>query len=299
MATRNFLTLKDWSGNEIEGLLDLAADIKSNPRAYRGSLAGMTLAMIFMKPSTRTRVSFEAGMTQLGGHAIYLDYRATNPDREALKDEVRCIAGYTQIITGRVYAQSQIEEIAEAANAEGVPVINALSNEFHSCQTLADLFTVREVMESGGIKIAYVGDGNNVCNDLIIGASKLGIRIAVATPKGYEPLREAVMIGQSHGMLTLTNSVEEAVRGADFVYTDTWVSMGQEDDGERRLQDFAGYTVTMDVLGNAYFMHCLPAHRGVEVTDEVIDSPQSVVFQQAANRMQTEQAVMLRLLGKA
>ncbi len=300
MASMNFLTLKDWSREEIEGLLDLAAAIKKSPEKYSEKLKGMTLAMIFMKTSTRTRVSFEAGMTQLGGHAIYMDYRTTNLILGELKDEIKCIARYADMIVARVYPQKEVEAMAEAANETNVPVINALSNEFHPCQALADLMTIKEYNKgsNGKIRIAYIGDGNNTCNELIIGASKLGMSIAVATPEGYAPIKDAVKIGTECGTLTFSNSPEEAVKGADFVYTDTWVSMGQEAEMNKRMLDFRGYKVTKNLLGNAHFMHCLPAHRGVEVTDEVIDSKQSIVFEQAENRLHTEKALMLKLLGK-
>lgn len=299
-TARNFLTLSDWSRKEIEDLLELAAAIKKDPGKYSEALKGMTLAMIFMKTSTRTRVSFEAGMTQLGGHAIYMDYRTTNLMLGELKDEIKCVARYSDIIVARVYPQKDVEAIAEAANETNVPVINALSNEFHPCQALADMMTIKEFNSSSNIKIkiAYLGDGNNTCNELIIGASKLGMKIVVATPEGYEPIKDAIKVGKECGTLTLTNSPEEAVKGADFVYTDTWVSMGQEAETNKRILDFRGYTITKNLLGSAYFMHCLPAHRGVEVTDEVIDSAKSIVFEQAANRLHTEKALMLKLLGK-
>ncbi len=300
---KNLLSMNDLNGDEIRELLTLSASLKNDPSLYSDILLGKTLAMLFMKTSTRTRFSFEAGMTRIGGHAIYADLTTTNIGKGELKDEMRCIAGYADIVAARVYNHADIEVIANSANQEGVPVINALSDKAHPLQTLADLMTMIELKANGAIKIAYVGDGNNVCNDLIIGASKAGFEISVNTPKGYEPSEEAVEIGKSLGKLHLYSGkslLESAVKGADFVYTDTWISLGQEAETEKRMADFEGYKVTKTLLGDAYFMHCLPAHRGVEVTDEVIDlKSKSVVFEQAKNRMYAAEAVVIKLLSLA
>ena len=294
---KHFLSIKDCNRGEILELIDLAGKVKENPEEFNSALKGMTLAMVFKKTSTRTRVSFESGMTQMGGHAIYMDWASTNFTLGEVKDEVKCIARYVDAIIARVYEQVEVEEMAEAS---AVPVINALSNQFHPCQILSDLFTIKEKFgKFEGLKIAYIGDGCNTCNSLIIGCSKLGIQITVATPKGYEPLDEAIRTGEKAGVLKLTNDIHEAVKGADIVYTDTWVSMGMEAEREQRLKDFRGYTLTKALAGSATIMHCLPAHRGYEISDDAIDSEQSIVFDQAENRLHAQKALLLKLLGKA
>jgi len=289
----DLLALRDVDGRWIRDVIDDSIRVKSDPDSYRHSLEGKVLSMLFMKPSTRTRVSFEAGMFQLGGHAIYLDLRITNFTKGALRDEAKCIDRYSDILLARVFGHREVEEIAEASKK---PVINALCDKEHPCQALADIMTLKEKLGTYNFKIAYVGDGNNVCNSLIWGCCKVGAEIRVATPKGYEPDSEAVEYGLRHG-LTLTNDVTEAAAGADAVYTDVWVSMGQENEGRKRLKAFNGWTVTGNLLGDAYFMHCLPALRGYEVADDAIDSPKSIVFDQAENRLHAQKAVMMRLLG--
>ena len=287
----NFLTLKDFDKGFLQETLDLAVKLKANYPAYSESLKNKTLAMIFMKTSTRTRTSFEAGMAKLGGHAIFLEAKATNFTLGSLADEAACVSRYADIIMARVFAQEQVEVIAKAS---AVPVINGLSDSFHPCQILADLFTIQE--KKGGLdgkKLAYVGDGNNVCNSLIIGCSKLGMDISVATPKGFEPAEKS-------SKLHLTSDPAEAVKDADVVYTDTWISMGQEKEKEEKMKIFPPFQVNKELMGNAkpdaLFMHCLPAHRGLDVSDEVIDSGQSVVFDQAENRMHAQNALILKLL---
>ncbi|MBW2975419.1 ornithine carbamoyltransferase [Candidatus Woesearchaeota archaeon] len=283
----NLLTLKDWKKEDIMELIDNALLIKEEPEKYYEVLKGKTLAMLFEKKSTRTRVSFEVGMAQLGGHALFIDWKTTQLGKADLKDEIKCIASYTDIIMARVYKHKDAEIMAENSKK---PFINALSELYHPCQTLADLMTIKEKFgKFDGLKIAYVGDGNNVCNSLIIGCSKLGINISVASPKGYEPKEKPDL---------LTKDPKEAVKGADVVYTDTWVSMGQEEEKKKRLKEFQPYQVNKKLLGKALFMHCLPAYRGYEVTDDVFDSKQSIVFDQAENRLHTQKAVMLKLMGK-
>jgi len=290
----HLLNLKELTKKQIEEIIDLGIEIKKNPEKYYSSLKNKVLVMLFEKTSTRTRLSFEAGMTQLGGHAIYLDWKSTNLKKAALKDETKCIARYADIIMARTYKDETIVEMAENSSK---PVINGLSDKWHPCQILADLMTIKEKLgKLQGLKLAYVGDGNNVCNSLIIGCTKVGIKIAVATPKGYGPLNEVIKIGGKN--LELTNDPYKAVKDADVVYTDTWVSLGQEEETKERLKVLPPYQVNKKILGKALFMHCLPAQRGYEVTDEVIDSKQSIVFDQAENRLHAQKAIMLKLLGK-
>jgi ornithine carbamoyltransferase len=291
----DFLTQLEYDGKWMRKTIDEAGKLKRNPKKHRETLEGRVLSMLFMKPSTRTRLSFEAGFAQLGGHAIYVDLRTTNYGKGALKDETRCVDRYSDIIMARVFKHQEMIDIADAAEK---PVINGLCDTYHPCQALADLMTAHEKMKSYKFKLAFVGDGNNVCNSLIIACSKLGVTMSVANPKGYEPAGHIVKYGQEHGSLTLTNDPKEAVRDADIVYTDVWVSMGQDGEKERRLNAFRGYTVTKELLGDAYFMHCLPAMRGFEVADEVMDSPQAIIYDEAENRMHAQKAVMMRLLGK-
>jgi len=281
----DLLTLKELTREQIDELLCLADEMKRVPENYYETLKGKILVMLFEKTSTRTRTSFEAGMVQLGGHAIYLDWKSTQLGKAKLGDEIKCIERYADIMMARVYTHESIQEIAGASSK---PVINALCDKYHPCQILADLMTIREHYgKLEGLTLAYLGDGNNVCNTLIIGCKKMGMKINVAVPKGYEPLEKPDL---------LTNNPKEAVKGADVVYTDTWVSMGQEEEKEKRMKIFPPYQVTKELLGKAIFMHCLPAYRGLEVTDEVIDSKQSVVFDEAENRMHAQKALLVKLL---
>ena len=283
----NLLTLKEWTKEDILSILSEASLIKENPEKYINVLKGKTLAMLFEKTSTRTRISFEAGMAQLGGHAIFLDWKTTQLGKADLKDEIRSIERYVDIILARVYRQEDLEIMSKNTKK---PVINALSDKYHPCQILADLFTIKEKFKKlKGLKLAYIGDGNNVCNSLIIGCKKVGIRIEVACPKGYEPLEKPDL---------LTNDPKQAAKDADIVYTDTWISMGQENEAGERKKIFKPYQVNRNLVGKALFMHCLPAYRGYEVTDEVLDSKQSIVFDQAENRLHVQKAVLLKLLKK-
>lgn len=294
----DLLTLKDWSTKDIVSTLQLAYRIKRKPKRFSKVLRNKTLAMLFQKTSTRTRVSFEAAMTQLGGHAQYLDWRTTNLTLGSLKDEIKCIARYVEIIMARVYGHKDIDAIAEASR---VPVINGLSDSFHPCQILADLLTIKEKLgKLHDSKLAFVGDGNNVCNSLLLGCSKAGIEISVATPKKYEPDKDVVRIAKKLGKVSLFNDPKKAVKGANIVYTDTWVSMGQEKEKKKRLKAFKGFIVDsklMKLSNDAFFMHCLPAHRGFEVTDKVLDSKKSIIFFQAENRLHAQKAIILKCLG--
>ena len=298
---RDLLTLIDYTPVEIEEIIDFGIEVKKRPERYYDSLKHKTLAMLFAKTSTRTRTSFEAGMTQLGGHAIFLDWRATNLTKGRLEEEIRCIDRYVDIIMARVYKHEEIQAIAQAAEK---PVINALCNLFHPCQALADLMTVKEHKgRTAGLKIAYVGDGNNVCNSLMVCGAKLHAKISIGTPKGYEPLERAVKEARKYSEVNLYNSAEEAVKDADVVYTDTWVSMGQEEETKKRLKVFPPFQVNSKLMElakpDALVMHCLPAHIGQEITADVIYSKNSVIFDRAENRMHAQKALMLKFLGKA
>lgn len=296
----DLLTLEDWSGEDIISVLKLAQKIKKNSNKFSKSLKDKSLAMLFQKTSTRTRISFESAMTQLGGHAQYLDWRTTNLSLGSLKDEIKCIARYVDIIMARVYSHKDIEAIAEASS---VPVINGLSDLYHPCQILADLLTIKEKFDHlKDINLAYVGDGNNICHSLLIGCAKTGVNISVATPQGYKPLEKIIKYAKtaSIGKVSLFNDYNLAVKNANVVYTDTWVSMGQEKEKKKRLDTFKGWTVDSELMkktDNAYFMHCLPAHRGYEVSNDVIDSDRSIVFDQAENRLHVQKSILLKCLG--
>jgi ornithine carbamoyltransferase len=307
MAQSHFLSLKDWSREEIELLFELAAAVKTNPEGYATALAGKSLAMIFQKPSTRTRVSFEVGMFQLGGQALFLGASDIQLHRgETIADTARVLSRYVHGIMARVFAHQDILDLARHGS---VPVINGLSDLLHPCQALADYFTLRERRgDLTGLKMAYVGDGNNVAHELMFGAVKLGMEFAVGCPRGYEPnpliyksaVREAQRLGSP--LPELTADPLEAVAGADVVYTDVWTSMGQEAEAKKRLAAFQGFEVTPEMMAlaapEAVFMHCLPAHRGEEVAADVIDGPQSVVFDEAENRIHVQKAVLLTLMGE-
>jgi ornithine carbamoyltransferase len=308
MRQRHLLSLKDYSREDIEEIFALTERLKADPGAYAAELAGKTLAMIFQKPSTRTRVSFEVGMFQLGGHALYLGPGDLQLNRgETVADTARVLSRYVNGIMARVFAHQDILDLARHGS---VPVINGLSDLLHPCQALADYFTLRERRgRLEGLKLAYVGDGNNVCHELMIAAVKLGMAVSVAAPKGYEPnalivksaARDAMKAGLA--MPEVMQDPLAAVADADVVYTDVWTSMGQEAEASARVQAFEGYQVTPRLMAaaspDAVFMHCLPAHRGEEVAAEVIDSPQSVVFDEAENRLHTQKALLLLLLGQA
>ncbi|MBS3098025.1 ornithine carbamoyltransferase [Candidatus Woesearchaeota archaeon] len=287
----HLLTLKEYSGNWIEEVIEKSINIKLNSGKYDNILKNKTLVMLFEKASTRTRCSFETGMTKLGGHAIFLDWNTTQLKKASLKDEIRCIERYADIITARVFKHETLLEMVKYMKK---PLINALCDQYHPCQTLSDLMTIKEKKgKLDGLKLAYIGDGNNVCNSLIIGCKKVGIKINVAAPKGYEPIEKPNL---------LTKEPKEALKDADIVYTDTWISMGQEAEAEKRKKIFPPYQINKELMKyakkDALFMHCLPAYRGYEVTDEVIDSKQSIVFDQAENRMWAQLGVILKLLGK-
>ena len=300
---RDFISIGDHSPAEISRILSLAHQLKKSPAKHSGLLKGRSMALIFQKPSNRTRVSFETGIFQLGGNAIYLA-----PDdislgkREPTADIARTLARYVGGIVARVFAHKDLLELAKFA---AVPVINALSDLSHPCQALADIFTVQEKFgRLKGLKMAYIGDGNNMTNSLMLACAKVGMHIAVATPKGYGPSAQYVRMAQDAAQATgakieLMHDPFKAVSGANVLYTDTWVSMGQEKEAARRSKDFAGYQITAKLAAEAdkghIFMHCLPAHRGQEVSGEVIDGAHSVVFEEAENRLHVQKAVLVFL----
>jgi ornithine carbamoyltransferase len=304
LSVQDLIAERDLSRRDIELIFQLAERVKASPGSYVKALAGKQLALIFEKPSLRTRVTFEVGMTSLGGFAIYLDH--TKPrlgEREAIKDVARNLERWVHGIVARTYSHASVEELAEHTS---IPVVNALTDLLHPCQALADFFTLSEKFgRLKGLRLAYVGDGNNVCHSLMVTAAKLGASIHVATPPGFEPKAEVVedaktFARKSGAKIHLFSDPVEAVAGAQAVYTDVWASMGQEYAAHLRAQVFAPYRVTeelMEAAGpSAMFMHCLPAHRGQEVTDAVIDSPRSIVFDQAENRLHVQKALLLLLL---
>ena len=307
MAQKHFLSLADWSREEIELLFELSAALKADPASYATALAGQSLALIFQKASTRTRVSFEVGMFQLGGQALFLSSNDIQLHRgETIADTARVLSRFVHGIMARVFAH---QDILDLAGYGSVPVINGLSDLLHPCQALADYFTLRERRgELAGLKLAYVGDGNNVAHELMNGAVKLGMKFSIGCPRGYEPnaqvcknaVHEAQMLGSP--VPEVTSDPLAAVRGADVVYTDVWTSMGQEAESARRLAAFQGYQVTPAMMAaagsQAVFMHCLPAHRGEEVAAGVIDGPQSVVFDEAENRLHVQKALLVTLMGE-
>jgi ornithine carbamoyltransferase len=308
MKQKHLVSLKDYSRADIEEVFALASRVKQEPGEFREALRGKSLAMIFQKPSTRTRVSFEVGMFQLGGTALYLGANDIQLHRgESIADTARVLSRYVDAIMARVFAHQDIMDLAKHGS---VPVINGLSDLLHPVQALADYYTLQEKRGAlEGLKMAYVGDGNNVCHELILGATKLGMEIAVAAPPGYEPnpliLKSAIRDAQRarSPVPTVTPDPMVAVAGADVIYTDVWTSMGQEAEAEKRVNAFHGFMVSAEMLAAAgpecVFMHCLPAHRGEEVAAEVIDGPQSVVFDQAENRLHVQKALLLLLLGAA
>ncbi|MGQ9927783.1 MAG: ornithine carbamoyltransferase [Chloroflexaceae bacterium] len=308
---QHYLSAGDLSRSEAEALLERAAWLKTEFRANGGGahaglpLRGKTLALVFEKPSLRTRVAFEAGMTQLGGHGSYLSANDIDMGgRESVPDVARNLSRWVQAIAARVFRHATVETLARYAS---VPVINALSDREHPCQALADMLTLREHFGTlQGLRLAYVGDGNNVCHSLLLLGATLGLDLAVACPPDYRPdpeiLERAEGLARASGArIAISAAPSEAVGGADAVYTDVWTSMGQEHETARRRPIFAPYQVNPALMAlaapQAVFMHCLPAHRGEEVTAEVIDGPQSVVFEQAENRLHVQKALILSLLG--
>ncbi|TVQ30125.1 MAG: ornithine carbamoyltransferase [Phycisphaeraceae bacterium] len=306
LTSNNLLGMTQLSTDDIASIFHTAAHMKKSPKDHRAALDGKAVMLLFEKPSLRTRVSFEVGGAKLGASVVYMDHGSSRiGEREAVKDYARNLERWCDLIVARTFSHTTIEELARHTD---IPVINGLSDLEHPCQALADFFTLSEVFgELKGMKIAYIGDGNNVCHSLMLGAAKLGMDLMIIAPEGYEPAPEIVShslrLARATGAeLTITDEIE-AVHGRRAVYTDTWVSMGDEREAGPRRAAFAEHQVNEVVMAmaapDAVFMHCLPAHRGAEVTDAVIDSPQSVVYDQAENRMHVQNAVMAHLLGAA
>jgi ornithine carbamoyltransferase len=303
--TTHFLSLLDHSTEELTAILDLARELKLYPASFADACKGQSLAMIFQKPSLRTRVSFEVGMTQLGGHALYLGPKDIQLHRgETIEDTARVLSRYVDGIMARVFAHADVEGLARSAS---VPVINGLSDLLHPCQVMADLMTIREKFgRLGGLKLAFIGDGNNMAHSLMNGGARFGMHVAVGHPHGYAPVAEIVAAARqvaaaTGGSVQVTEDPMEAAADADVVYTDVWASMGQEEQRAERLARFEGFQVNaamMAVAGpHAIFLHCLPAHRGEEVSAEVIDGPRSVIFDEAENRLHAQKAIIVRLMG--
>ena len=302
--TRSVLTVGDLSADEIGQVIGLALESKRRNRPRGSELEGKTALLIFQKPSLRTRVSFELAVTNLGGRALYLSPPEVGLGERESPEDVGGVAGrYCDLIICRTFDQSNLERLAASS---GVPVVNALSDWEHPCQALADLLTMREHGGNVGRTVAYVGDGNNVARSLAIAATGAGMHVRVASPRGYaldgKSVEEASLRArESGGSMTLLSDPAEAVYGADVVYTDTWTSMGQELEAKQRLEAFSGYQVDAKLIGGAApgasVMHCLPAHRGEEITDEVLDGPQSVVLDQAENRLHAQQALLAWMFG--
>jgi len=298
---RHVISVHDLTPAEIEFLLKLGQRVKAQPSRFRNALDGKTLAMLSEKPSLVTRVTFGVAMEQLGGHALYLSPQDVGLGKgESIKDVACGLSRWVDAVTARVFTHQTVMELAENAS---IPVINGLSNFEHPCQALGDYLTLLE--HKGpleGRTLAWVGDGNNVAHSLIYGAARLGVRMRIATPAGYEPDRSVVADAKREGGdIEITHDAIEAVAGADAVYTDVWISMGQEDEADTRLRVFRPYQVNSELLRNAgphaLFMHCLPVRRGLEVTNEVMDSPRSIVYDQAENRLHIQKAILLALLS--
>ncbi len=301
---RDLLTGTEWSPAQLRDFFRLATEMKAHPDRYRTTLAGSVFVLIFEKPSLRTRVTFEVGIANLGGTSTFLDHTAARlSEREPVRDIAKNLERWVQGIVARVFAQETLDELAANAN---VPVVNALSDKYHPCQALADFFTLEERFGSlRGLKLAYVGDGNNMCHSLLTIGARAGAHIRVATPAGYEP--DATIVAESkriaketRGKIEILCAPEDAVAGAQAVYTDVWASMGQESEAAAREKTFAAYQVNEALFAqaapDAVFLHCLPAHRGLEVTAGVIDSPRSIIYDQAENRLHVQKAILHTLL---
>jgi len=301
LKRKDLISIRDLGRDELKEIFDLAKKVKADRQAFKDKMAGKSLALVFQKPSNRTRVSFEAGMTQLGGHAIYLDESHIKiGHREAVKDIASTLSRYVDCIVARTFSHSGLEELARFSD---VPVINGLSDLLHPCQALSDIFTIIEKCpDFKKVKFAYIGDGNNVLHSLILAVATMGMNLTIATPRKYEPKKEILDYGRSKSNVEILDDPVKAIEGADVVYTDVWTSMGQEREKRRRLRKFKKFQLNPKLLSlaskNCLVMHCLPAHRGEEITDSVIDSPNSIVFDQAENRLHVQKAILLLLIKK-
>jgi ornithine carbamoyltransferase len=301
----NLISIHELERDLIEEIFSKTSLLKEGRGSEKEPLSGKTLALIFEKPSIRTRVSFEVAMFQLGGHSIYLGQDDIQLGvREQVKDVGKVLSRYVDGIVVRTFAHERVVEMAEAAD---VPVINGLSDKLHPCQVLSDIYTIREKKGKGKIKVAFIGDGNNVAHSWLYGAAKVGFDLAIAAPPGYEPLPEIVKSALETAKKTGSNievlgDAREAVVDADIVYTDVWASMGEEEEREKRKKIFSNFRVTRELIKktgkDTLVMHCLPAHRGEEITGDVIDDPESVVLDQAENRLHVQKAILLLLLGR-
>ncbi|MEE8317428.1 MAG: ornithine carbamoyltransferase [Candidatus Omnitrophota bacterium] len=293
---KDLISIRDLTKAEVSELFSLASSLKAKRKTHDRPLTNRTLGLIFEKPSNRTRVSFEVGMIELGGHTIYLGAAEVKlGKREAVKDAAKVLSRYLDGIVVRTFSHNRLLEIKEHSS---VPVINGLTDLLHPCQALSDLFTIKEKKGLKGITLAFIGDGNNVANSLLYGCSKMDIKINLACPKGYEPDKK--ILKEAGNVAELFNSAEDAVETADIVYTDVWTSMGKEEEHKKRLEIFKNFQVNSRLLGlakkDAVVMHCMPAHRREEITDEVLDGRQSIVVDQAENRLHLQKAILLKLL---
>jgi ornithine carbamoyltransferase len=295
---RHFMRVADWSRDELEAVLDLADELKElqQRREEHRLLPGRSLGMIFQKPSTRTRVSFEVGIAQLGGFGLYLSTGDLQLGRgETLRDTATVLSRYLDALMIRTYAQDDVEELARHAS---IPVINGLTDASHPCQALADVMTIRERFgQTDGVRVTYLGDGNNVCASLMVACAKLGMPFVAATPAGYRPDERVLELArESGGSVDVVDDPREAVRGADVLYTDVWTSMGQDEERERRLRDLTGFGIDGELVrlagDEAIVMHCLPAHYGEEITEDVLYGPQSAVWDQSENKLHSVKALM-------
>jgi len=300
----HLLTLKDWSSKEVGEMIDSSLEIKRNPEEYEFALEGKSLAMIFQKTSTRTRLSFEVGMTQLGGHAIYMDWITTNLVLADLKDETQSISGYVDGIMARLLKNSDLKSMAEASR---VPVINGCDEKYHPCQVIADLVTIKEKKgKLKGLKLAYIGVHNNICNSLIVGCTKAGVKIVTVTPIVNEASvdEELMEAAKDTGLYEHSLDVKASVEDCDVVYTDTWVDMEYfldpkfKKEKKKRIKLMLPYQVNRKLLGNsdALIMHDMPIHRGYEIADDMIESPNSVIYEQSENRLHSAKAILTKLL---
>jgi len=303
---RHLINFKDWSRDELLEIIDKSIDVKRNPEKYRNALEGKSLAMIFQKTSTRTRVSFEVAMTQLGGHAIYLDWRTTQFVLADIRDEVRYLSRNVDCIMARLLKNSDLMPMAEASR---VPVINGCDEKYHPCQAITDLMTMKEKKGTlEGVKLVYIGVHNNVCNSLIEICTKLGVEITTVTPIIHEPAIDHQLLEEAKksGFYKTETDVKKAVKDADFVYTDTWVDMELfldpkfKEEKEKRIKLMMPYQVNSQLLAEskALIMHDMPIHRGYEISGEAVESPRSIIYEQAENRLYTAKAILLKLLGK-
>jgi ornithine carbamoyltransferase len=306
-VARDFLSVDDLSSDELKGLLDLSAKVKASPLEYRDHLRDVAVALVFEKPSTRTRVSFEVAVSSAGGHPVPLSSAELQLGRgETIEDTGRVLSRYVQAVVLRTFGQERLELLARAAD---VPVVNALSDFEHPCQCLADLLTMVEKRGNlAGLTLTYVGDGNNVAHSLLRGGAKMGMHVRVATPLGFEPIPQVVqraerIAGGTGGSVAVLHDPLEAAKGADVLYTDVWASIGQEDEADERELVFRGYQLDQKLVDlaapGAIVMHCLPAHRGMEISAEVIDGPRSAVWDQAENRLHAQKALLLMLFDLA